>query len=104
MDVGGQFAGRTPLTTMLPTGTYEVVATSEESGFAEQEATINADETTSVSLGLSLEEGLNAYTDDDGVVDTNGLRVAIDDWRSGDIDTDLLRQVIQAWRSNDQVT
>lgn len=43
------------------------------------------------------------YTDDDGIVDTNGLRDAIDDWRSEEIDTDLLRDVIDAWRSGDPV-
>ena len=43
------------------------------------------------------------YTDDDGVVDTSGLRDAIDDWRSGDADTDLLRDVIDAWRSGEPV-
>ncbi|WP_255192863.1 right-handed parallel beta-helix repeat-containing protein [Natronobeatus ordinarius] len=43
------------------------------------------------------------YTDDDGVVDTSGLRDAIDDWRNGDADTDLLRDVIDAWRSGEPV-
>ncbi|MEF8813106.1 MAG: hypothetical protein V5A55_04730 [Halovenus sp.] len=43
------------------------------------------------------------YANDEGVVDTPGLREAIDDWRTGDIDTDLLRDVIDAWRTGDPV-
>jgi len=39
------------------------------------------------------------YENEDGVVDTDGLRAAIDDWRNGDIETDDLRTVIDAWRS-----
>lgn len=41
---------------------------------------------------------VNQYRGSDGVVDTAGLRTAIDDWRAGAIDTELLRQVIDAWR------
>ena len=52
-----------------------------------------------VTEELSLEE----YANDDGIVDTDGLRDAIDDWRGGDIDTDLLRDVIDYWRSGDTV-
>lgn len=49
--------------------------------------------------GLSPSEpSVDDYADD-GVVETDGLRSAIDDWRSGDVDTDLLRDVIDAWRS-----
>ncbi|WP_255193890.1 GLUG motif-containing protein [Natronobeatus ordinarius] len=51
----------------------------------------------------SGEPQLGEYTNDDDVVETDGLRDAIDDWRSGVIDTDLLRDVIDAWRSGDPV-
>jgi len=47
--------------------------------------------------------GLARYAGEDGVVGTDGLRLAIDDWRAGDIDTDLLRDVIEAWRSGEPV-
>ncbi|WP_255192526.1 PQQ-binding-like beta-propeller repeat protein [Natronobeatus ordinarius] len=40
------------------------------------------------------------YADDDGNVQTDGLREAIDDWRGGDISTDLLRDVIDVWESS----
>ena len=54
--------------------------------------------------GTDDEKTLADYADDDtGVVETDGLREAIDDWRSGTIDTDLLRDVIDAWRSGDPV-
>lgn len=40
------------------------------------------------------------YADEEtGVVETEGLREAIDDWREDDIGTGLLREVIDAWRS-----
>ncbi len=47
---------------------------------------------------------LSDYANDEDVVDTTGLRAAIDDWRTGDIDTDFLRAVIDAWRTGDPVT
>lgn len=50
------------------------------------------------------EPQLSDYANDDDVVDTAGLRAAIDDWRTGDIDTALLRAVIDAWRTGDPVT
>lgn len=43
------------------------------------------------------------YANDDDIVDTDGLRAAVNDWRAGDIDTALLRDVIEAWRSGDPV-
>jgi len=43
------------------------------------------------------------YANEDDIVDENGLRAAIADWREDDISTDLLRDVIAAWRSSDQV-
>jgi hypothetical protein len=51
----------------------------------------------------TLVTGAAAYTDASGVVDTDGLRRAVDDWRGGEIDTDLLRNVIEYWRSGDPV-
>lgn len=48
---------------------------------------------------LPIEE----YTEEDGTVQTDGLRDAIDDWREGDTDTDLLRDVIDLWRSGEQI-
>ncbi|WP_255192391.1 carboxypeptidase regulatory-like domain-containing protein [Natronobeatus ordinarius] len=54
--------------------------------------------------GTDDEKTLADYADDDtGVVETDGLREAIDHWRSGEIDTNLLRDVIDAWRSGDPV-
>ena len=49
------------------------------------------------------EPSVTDYANDEGIVDTDGLRDAIDDWRAGDIDTGLLRDVIDAWRSGDLV-
>jgi len=44
------------------------------------------------------------YANQDGVIETDGLRDGIDDWRSGDIDTTLLRDVIGFWRSSEVVS
>ena len=47
-----------------------------------------------------IDEGpVDDYAGDDGVVGTDGLRDALDDWRNETIDTDLLRDVIDAWRT-----
>lgn len=48
-------------------------------------------------------DGVGAYADEDGIVGTDGLRDAIEEWREGDIETDLLRDVIEAWRSGEEV-
>ena len=61
---------------------------------------------TTMGSGLLAPRGRSTimhYTNDDGIVDTNGLRAAIDDWRAGDIDTELLREVIDHWRSGEKV-
>ncbi|WP_255192313.1 S8 family serine peptidase [Natronobeatus ordinarius] len=49
------------------------------------------------------ESELAQYADEDGIIATDGLRNAIDDWRDGEIETDLLRDVIDAWRSGENV-
>jgi len=60
--------------------------------------------TFSVDVSTSPLEPIVPYTNGEGVVDTDGLRVAIDDWRTGDIGTDLLRDVIDAWRTGEPAT
>ncbi|TYL38204.1 hypothetical protein CV102_13475 [Natronococcus pandeyae] len=52
----------------------------------------------------SFEESyLRLISDDEGIVQTSGLRTGIDDWRTAEIDTGLLRNVIDAWRSSGPV-
>ncbi|MEF8813705.1 MAG: hypothetical protein V5A55_07790 [Halovenus sp.] len=55
-------------------------------------------------LGLIDGSPVESYANEDGVVETDGLRTAIGDWRGGDIETGLLREVINAWRTGDPVT
>lgn len=43
------------------------------------------------------------YANEDGVVDTQGVREATADWREDEIDTEMLREVIDAWRSGDPI-
>jgi len=43
------------------------------------------------------------YANDEGVVETEGLRQAVDDWRSGAVDTGLLRDAVEHWRSGEPV-
>ncbi len=50
------------------------------------------------------ESGLAAYASEDGIIETPGLRDAVDDWRVGDIETELLRDVVSYWRSGESVS
>jgi V8-like Glu-specific endopeptidase len=47
--------------------------------------------------------GLTDYANETGVVGTDGLRDAVDDWRAGALDTPLLRDVVDYWRSGEPV-
>lgn len=47
---------------------------------------------------------VGAYADENGVVQTDGLLMAIGDWRADEISTDLLLTVIDAWRAGDPVS
>jgi len=58
-----------------------------------------------VTLSVTVEyDEVIAYAGEDDTVGTDGLRNAIDDWRSDDIETTLLRDVIDAWRSDETVS
>jgi len=46
---------------------------------------------------------LSPYADDDGIVGTQGVLVAISDWRDGEISTSTLFDVIDAWKSGEDV-
>ena len=43
------------------------------------------------------------YANEEGIIDTDGLREAASDWRTGEIDTELLREVVDYWRTGDPV-
>lgn len=47
------------------------------------------------------EPSLSDYTDEEGVVQTDGLIDAIADWRAADLDSTELLDVITAWRQGD---
>lgn len=51
----------------------------------------------------TAETGEAAYANSSGVIDNDGLRTAVDDWRQGEISTTLLRDVVDAWRTGEQV-
>lgn len=77
------------------------------------EVAVEPDQTHTVDIQLTLDEPAwppydspdqPPYTNDDGVVETDGLRDAIDDWRRDEIETDALREVIDAWRSGESLT
>lgn len=56
------------------------------------------------ALTIEVTDGTTAdYANESGVVDNDGLRTALDDWRQGDISTQLLRDVVDAWRTGEQV-
>ncbi|GAB3042236.1 PKD domain-containing protein [Natronobiforma cellulositropha] len=43
------------------------------------------------------------YTNDDGTVDTDGLRRALDDWRADELTTERQRIIIDHWRSGEPI-
>jgi len=47
----------------------------------------------------AVEPSVDDYCNENDVVDTPGLRAAIEDWRNDEITTSLLRAVIAAWRN-----
>ncbi|WP_255192525.1 hypothetical protein [Natronobeatus ordinarius] len=57
-----------------------------------------------ITLELVAQSPLEEYATENGVVETEGLRGAIDDWREGDTETELLRDVIDAWRSGEPIS
>jgi len=62
------------------------------------------DDDGKITLELVGHSPLQEYTNQDAIIETDGLRGAIDDWRNGEIETDLLRDVIDAWRSGEPIS
>lgn len=58
--------------------------------------------TTTATVGVT--PSLSDYTNTEGIVDTDGLRDAFDDWRAGDIESTLLRDVFGSWQRGEPVT
>lgn len=81
-------------------GEYTVTANVTDDGY--WDGWYDADLGT-VIVESGPEPSVDDYTEEDGTVQTDGLRGAIDDWRGGSVDTDLLRDVIDAWRSGEPV-
>jgi parallel beta-helix repeat protein len=81
--------------------------TAERSDTAALEIQHNDTDRSTIAVGLSGNgteaTGAAVYANEEGVIDTDGLRQAINDWRSGAIGTDLLREVIDYWRSGEKV-
>ncbi len=48
--------------------------------------------------------GVPQYANDDGVVDNDGLRTAVDDWRVQNTSTVTLRDTVDVWRTGETVT
>jgi hypothetical protein len=69
------------------------------------ERTITVDEPITVDIEFPATDGSSIfkYADDEGVIRTDGLLRAIEDWRNGGTDTDTLLSVIEAWRSGESV-
>lgn len=60
------------------------------------------------SAGLELgrdeaAEWWSPYTNENGAVDTDGLRVALGDWREDTLDTTRLRDLLDWWRTEEPV-
>ncbi|WP_255194399.1 S8 family serine peptidase [Natronobeatus ordinarius] len=74
--------------------------TADDIGLSEEEQGAGR---LNVAQAVADVDELERYADADGLVQTDGLRAAIDDWRGGEVDTDVLRDVIGAWRSGEPV-
>lgn len=72
-------------------------------GTYEGELKIESNQERTLRLSVTILSGVLEYTNDNDIVDTDGLREATDDWRAGAIETEILRDVIDAWRSGDPV-
>ncbi|PSQ15340.1 hypothetical protein BRD00_14535 [Halobacteriales archaeon QS_8_69_26] len=92
------------------TVSYEIV-TSPAIGSADQleiSGEIYYGGTKKVDIGTTVIDvqggGLSAYDiDDDGVIETPGLREAVSDWAADDISLDFLQEVVEAWASEENV-
>jgi len=77
--------------------------TDDDRGFGESANPVRPNITQEgdiVLIGATpIEDPNSDYANEDGEVDTDGLRTAIDDWRNEEITTDDLREVIDAWRN-----
>lgn len=80
----------------------ESVAVGEEIEVSADIENIGDEEDTQL-IQLVSTTAFAAYTDEDGIVQTEGHRTAIEDWREGAIGTETLREIIEAWRSNEPV-
>ena len=71
---------------------------------AEQEiAVVTEDEAERRIINITSAPAPADYANQNGTIETTGLRNAIDDWRAGNIQTGLLRDVIDYWRSGESV-
>ena len=84
----------------------KAVPPADDRRFVDQEYRENLTVTGPEDITITLEErsAVADYANEEGVVDTEGLREGIDDWRGGDVGTSLLREVIDYWRSGDTVS
>jgi len=105
LSVDGQVRDVTGVT--LDPNTSQAVTlewTTTEGDAGEYVAVVASNEDVAeVAVTVTDQRSVLTYANDEDVVDTPGLRDAIDDWQTGVIDTALLRDVIDAWQSGDPV-
>ena len=91
---------------LVGTISIEVTPPEDDDRFADEvkfkEISVDDDKEVTVVLE-GPEPSVADYTNEDDIVDTDGLRDAVSEWRSGEIDTDLLREVVSYWRSGEVV-
>lgn len=82
---------------------YSVEATASGDAAIRAKVTSENAGSDTTQWSVTVPNPLTAYASEEGVVETEGLREAVDDWRAGDIETGLLRDAVDAWRSGEPV-
>jgi len=102
VSLGSQLLETSPVE--RPVGSYEVTAFHERFGNETKSVTIRNGETTAIELDVVGDTPwIGDYTNDDWFVDAQGMKDAIDDWKSDRIEEVLFHRVADAWTSGDPV-
>ncbi|WP_254838314.1 choice-of-anchor L domain-containing protein [Natronomonas marina] len=59
------------------------------------------DDTQTIDATIEVEVPVSTFADDAGVVQNQGLRDSVEEWRTNYIETDTLRDTVKAWRTKE---
>lgn len=61
------------------------------------------DETQTIDATIEVDVPVSTFADDSGIVQNQGLRDSVDEWRKNLVETDTLRDAVDAWRTQEPV-